>query len=88
VLTEQDGTKWDWDLIAELFTTTLRSPKYLDEALRGGHFMKRLLGFFSPTSGLPELPMTLASIYLGDAYLDNHTFSRTICDIFVLVLIY
>ncbi|RKP05819.1 Rapamycin-insensitive companion of mTOR, middle domain-containing protein [Thamnocephalis sphaerospora] len=58
VLTVKDGTKWDWDLIAELFTTTLRSAKYLDDALRGGHFMKRLLGFFHPASGFPQLPMT------------------------------
>ncbi|KAI8055952.1 Rapamycin-insensitive companion of mTOR, N-term-domain-containing protein [Syncephalis plumigaleata] len=59
VLTVKDGTKWDWELISELFMTTLKLPKYLDDALRGGHFMKRLLGFYHPASGFPQLPMNL-----------------------------
>ncbi|KAI9599428.1 Rapamycin-insensitive companion of mTOR, N-term-domain-containing protein [Syncephalis fuscata] len=62
VLTVKDGTKWDWDLIAELFATTLKVPKYLDDALRGAHFMKRLLGFYHPASGFPQLPMTLENM--------------------------
>ncbi|RKP23549.1 Rapamycin-insensitive companion of mTOR, middle domain-containing protein [Syncephalis pseudoplumigaleata] len=74
VLTVKDGTKWDWDLIAELFATTLKLPKYLDDTLRGGHFMKRLLGFYHPASGFPQLPMNLDNmkyIRIGHSILET-----------------
>ena len=40
--------KWKWDLIHSLVEGPLTNPKRLDEAIKFGKFMKRLIGFYRP----------------------------------------
>ena len=48
VLTTANHLKWKWDLINDLIDGPLLNPKRLDESIKGGKFMKRLLGFYRP----------------------------------------
>ena len=48
VLTTANYLKWKWDLIHDLIDGPLLNPKRLDESIKGGKFMKRLVGFYRP----------------------------------------
>ena len=48
ILTTANHLKWKWDLINDLIEGPLLNPKRLDESIKGGKFMKRLLGFYRP----------------------------------------
>ncbi|CAG8483702.1 13104_t:CDS:10, partial [Acaulospora colombiana] len=49
VLNTKDYAKWNWETLLELLQGPLLNPRRLEEAIRS-KFMKRLLGFFRPTS--------------------------------------
>ncbi|CAG8628166.1 8090_t:CDS:10, partial [Acaulospora morrowiae] len=49
VLNTKDYLKWNWETLLELLQGPLLNPRRLEEAIRS-KFMKRLLGFFRPTS--------------------------------------
>ena len=48
VLTTANYLKWKWDLINDLIDGPLLNPKRLEESIKGGKFMKRLIGFYRP----------------------------------------
>ena len=48
VLTTANYLKWKWELINDLIDGPLLNPKRLDESIKGGKFMKRLVGFYRP----------------------------------------
>ena len=48
VLTTANYLKWKWDLINDLIEGPLRNPKRVEEAIKGGKFLKRLIGFYRP----------------------------------------
>jgi len=48
VLTTANYLKWKWDLITDLIEGPLLNSKRLDESIKGGKFMKRLIGFYRP----------------------------------------
>ena len=48
VLATANHLKWKWDIINDLIEGPLLNPKRLDESIKGGKFMKRLLGFYRP----------------------------------------
>ncbi|GBC19604.2 hypothetical protein RIR_jg41870.t1 [Rhizophagus irregularis DAOM 181602=DAOM 197198] len=49
VLSTKDGKKWDFETMMELLQGPLLNPRRLEEAIRS-KFVKRLIGFFRPTS--------------------------------------
>jgi hypothetical protein len=50
VLAEKEYSRWNWDLISELFQTFLRNPMVLNDTIRNTSFVKRVLSFFRPAS--------------------------------------
>ncbi|KAI9228785.1 MAG: Rapamycin-insensitive companion of mTOR, N-term-domain-containing protein [Piptocephalis tieghemiana] len=63
VLAERDYTRWDWDLVSELFHTALRNSACLVETLRTTSFLKRVLAFYRPRTGpFPDLLMNSANL--------------------------
>lgn len=49
-MAERDSGRWNWDLIQELFLTSLKQPAILNDTLRNTAFVKRVLSFYRPVS--------------------------------------
>ena len=50
VLAEKDYSRWNWDLIGEVFSSYLHHPTYLVDVLRTTSFVKRVLAFYRPSA--------------------------------------
>ncbi|CDK25507.1 unnamed protein product [Kuraishia capsulata CBS 1993] len=48
VMTTKDYTKWNWNLLSDLITGPLMSPRRLEETIKTTKFLKRLMSFFRP----------------------------------------
>ena len=48
IIAHSSYIKWKWDLIHQLVEGPLTNPKRLDEAIKFGKFLKRLIGFYRP----------------------------------------
>lgn len=48
VLSTANYLKWRWDIINELIDGPLHTGKRVEDAIKSGKFMKRLLGFYRP----------------------------------------
>lgn len=46
----KDSTKWSFEVLQELVEGPFLNPKRLEEAIKVGRFMRRLMAFFHPFS--------------------------------------
>jgi rapamycin-insensitive companion of mTOR len=51
VLSTKDFSKWNFDILLELFEGPLLNPERLNEAMRISKFVRNLMKFFHPKSG-------------------------------------
>ncbi|KAJ3825070.1 Rapamycin-insensitive companion of mTOR, N-term-domain-containing protein [Lentinula raphanica] len=50
VMLTKDHAKWNFDTLQEIIEGPLLHPKRMDEAIKGAHFIRRLMTFFHPFS--------------------------------------
>lgn len=50
VMLSTNHTKWNFDVLQELIEGPLLHPKRMEEAIKVGRFIRRLLAFFHPFS--------------------------------------
>ena len=48
VLATKEHTRWNFEVLIDLFEGPLVNPKRLDEAIKGTKFMRRIMGFLQP----------------------------------------
>ncbi|KAI6145691.1 Rapamycin-insensitive companion of mTOR, N-term-domain-containing protein [Pisolithus thermaeus] len=69
IMITKDSTKWSFDPLQELVEGPFLNPKRLEEAIKVGRFMRRLMAFFHPFShqfsDMPRKQQNLRWVRLG-----------------------
>lgn len=69
IMITKDSTKWGFDPLQELIEGPFLNPKRLEEAIKVGRFMRRLMAFFHPFShqfsDMPRKQQNLRWVRLG-----------------------
>ncbi|KAL4073251.1 Rapamycin-insensitive companion of mTOR, N-term-domain-containing protein [Scleroderma yunnanense] len=69
IMITKDSTKWSFEVLQELVEGPFLNPKRLEEAIKVGRFMRRLMAFFHPFShrfsDMPKKQQNLRWVRLG-----------------------